>query len=77
MKIIYAALMHESNTFSAKKTTLDVWRGGTWVEDPAVVLAPESGLVTDGMRRICEDYGVELVAGLVGMLAGPTITAEC
>ena len=77
MKIVFAALMHESNTFSAKKTTFDMWIPSDWAENLNKTTDKKSGLVNDGMRRLSKEHGAEIIPGLFALAAGPTITADC
>jgi len=77
MKIIFAALMHESNTFSAKKTTFDMWISADWAENAHKVLEEQTGLVNAHMRHTAMEYDVEIIPKLVALGSGPIITAQC
>ena len=77
MNIMYAALMHESNTFSVLRTTLDVWKHGTWIDDPAVILDKDNYFLSEKMLQTASEYDARIIPGLVAMSVGPVITREC
>jgi len=77
LKIVFAALMHESNTFSAKKTTYDMWIPADWRENIGWALDKNEGVTTEGFHNYAEQNNVTVIPALVAMGSGPILSADC